>query len=292
MEIEAREWSLVLTAKNIPHVLRRQGPGWRLYVPYTLVAPALAEIRAYAAERAARPLPDPEAGPARPPVWLEVLAIVGLLTAVFGLLLGNVRPFGLPIPWREIGAGDTAAMLAGQWWRAVTALCLHADPGHLLGNAACGALFLGLLGRDTGVGLAFALCLAAGAGGNVAKALIQGPGIHFLGASTAVFGALGALGAVRLVYRRPKIPAGRSVTAGAVLMLLAMLGAGSEDGGAVDLAGHLLGFVAGGLLGLAAGRWLEKRGRPGTLAQTALGFCALAVVVAAWGLAIGNWNGR
>jgi len=292
VEIEVREWSLVLTAKNIPHVLRRQGSGWRLYVPYAQEVPALAEIRAYTEERAARPLPDPGAEPARPGVWLEVLAVVGLLTAVFGLLLGGVRPFGLAIPWRAIGAGDTATMLAGQWWRAVTALCLHADPGHLLGNAACGALFLGLLGRETGVGLAFALCLVAGGCGNVAKALIQGPGIHFLGASTAVFGALGALGATRLVCHRPRIPVGRAVTAGAVLMLLAMLGAGSEDGTAVDLAGHFLGFTAGGVLGLMAGSILDKRGRPGPAVQTALGLVSLIVLATAWGLAIGSWSGR
>lgn len=292
VEIEAREWGLVLTARNIPHVLRRQGAGWRLYVPQAWAAAALAEIRAYADERAARPLLDPGAEPIRPAVWQEVLAIVGLLTAVFGLLLGEVRPFGWSVPWREIGAGDTAAMLAGQWWRAVTALSLHADPAHLMGNAACGALFLSLLCRETGVGLGFALCLAAGGCGNVAKALIQGPGIHFLGASTAVFGALGALGAARLISRRPKVPVGRSATAGAVLMLLAMLGAGSEESGAVDLAGHLFGFTAGVLLGLAAGWGVDRRGRPGPAAQTALGLFALALLLAAWGLAIRGWPGR
>ena len=113
-------------------------------------------------------------------------------------------------------------MLSGQWWRAVTALTLHVDPAHLLGNAACGALFLCLLCRDTGVGLGFALCLAAGGLGNVIKVLVQGPGLHFLGASTAVFGALGALGGVRLFCRRGAVLAGRSAPVGAALMLLAM----------------------------------------------------------------------
>ena len=277
-EIRAREWGLVLTARGIPHVLRRQGPGWRLYVPRRRAVEALAEIAAYADERANRPLPDPEAEPPRPSVWPEVLAVVGLLTAVFGWLLGGLAQ----VPWRALGAGDSAAMLGGQWWRAVTALTLHADPAHLLGNAACGALFLGLLCRETGVGLGFALCLAAGGCGNLAKVLVQGPGLHFLGASTAVFGALGALGGVRLTSRGGHRGVGRAVTAGAVLMLLAMLGAGSEDGQPVDLAGHFLGFAAGAVLGLAVGWWHDRRGRSGPAVQTLAGLGALAVLVAAW----------
>ena len=287
-EIRAREWGLVLTARGLPHVLRRQGDGWRLYVPRQWAEEALAEIRAYADERAARPLFDPEATPPRPAVWPGVLAVVGLLTGFFGLLLGDFGFRGRAVDWRALGAGDSTAMLAGQWWRAVTALTLHADPAHLLGNAACGALFLSLLCRESGIGLGFALCLAAGVLGNVAKVLVQGPGLHFLGASTAVFGALGALGGMRLMDRRHKMPLGRTASAWGALMLLAMLGAGSEEGGAVDLAGHLFGFTSGILLGLAAGFWVQRRERPGPAVQTLAGLAALAGLVAAWGLA---WRG-
>jgi membrane associated rhomboid family serine protease len=290
-EGRARDWGLVLTARGIPHVLRRQGLGWRLLVPQARMVEALAEIEAYLAERAARPLPDPQAMPERPSVWPRVLAVVGLVTAVFGQLLGGAAPFGWRIPWRALGAGDSTAMLDGQWWRAVTSLTLHVDPAHLLGNAACGALFLCLLCRETGVGLGFALCLAAGILGNVEKALIQGPGFHFLGASTAVFGALGALGGVRLVSRLGAALTGRSAPIGAVLMLLAMLGAGSEEGGAVDLAGHLFGFASGVGLGLAAGWLVDRRGWPGPAWQTLCGLWALVVPLLAWGLALGAWPG-
>lgn len=285
-EIRAREWRLVLTARGIPHVLRRQGGGWRLSVPRRWADEALAEIGAYAAERAARPLPDPEAVPSRPVVWPGVLAVVGLLTGLFGLLLGKVALMGRPVDWKALGAGDSSAMLDGQWWRAVTALTLHADPAHLMGNAACGALFLSLLCRETGIGLGFALCLAGGVLGNVTKVCVQGPGLHFLGASTAVFGALGALGGVRLASRGQKLWGGRSATVGAVLMLLAMFGAGSEEGGAVDLAGHLFGFTAGALLGLAAGWRIDRDGRPGPVVQYLSGLFALVVLAAAWGLAL------
>lgn len=285
-EIRAREWSLVLTAGGIPHVLRRQGAGWRLLVPRRRAGEAIAEITAYADERRDRVLPDPEAVQPRPSVWFPVLAWMGIVTAIWGFLLGETAVFGRSIPWREFGAGDSAAMLAGQWWRAATALCLHADPAHLVGNAVCGALFLCLLCRETGVGLGFAVTLAAGVSGNVFKALIQGPGMHFLGASTAVFGALGALGGARLASRWPPLTARRSAPAGAVLMLLAMLGAGSEESGAVDLAGHLFGFTSGIMLGLIVGFFVERHGRPGPLAQAFLGLAAGAALIAAWAPAL------
>ncbi len=283
--VRAREWALVLTARGIPHVLKRQGDGYRLLVPRRRAGEALSEIVGYAAERDDRFLPDPEVQPHRPTVWPEVLGVVGALTGVFGLLLGGATLFGRPVAWRAVGAGDSAAMLAGQWWRAFTALCLHADPAHLLGNAACGGLFLSFLCRETGLGLGFAMTLAAGAAGNVLKVLVQGPGMHFLGASTAVFGALGAIGGLRLA-EGGLLSFRRSAPVGAVLMLLAMLGAGTDDGKAVDLAGHLFGFVSGAGLGAMTGLFFKRRARPGPLVQAALGGLALVGLALAWGLAI------
>jgi membrane associated rhomboid family serine protease len=284
--IRAREWDLILTARRIPHAIRRQGSGYRLLVPRRRAEEALAELAGYAAERQAVVLPDPEAGPSRPQVWPAVLAVMGLVTGVWGFLLGERLLLGRRLAWKTLGAGDSTAMLAGQWYRAVTSLCLHADPAHLLGNAVSGALFLSLLCRETGVGLGFALTLAAGVGGNVLKALVQGPGMHFLGASTAVFGALGALGGVRLANRWPPLTFRRTAPAAAALMLLAMLGAGSEEGGPVDLAGHLFGFLAGAVLGLFAGFWVERRGRPGSASQTGFAVLALGLTVAAWAAAV------
>ena len=82
-------------------------------------------------------------------------------------------------------------MLAGEWWRAVTALTLHADLAHVLANAVAIAIFLGAVARRLGPALATWLALAAGVAGNVLTALVAGGGHVSLGASTAVFGALG-----------------------------------------------------------------------------------------------------
>jgi len=282
--IRAREWELVLTARAIPHAIRRQGGGYRLLVPRRRAEEALDELAAYIAEREARPLPDPEAEAAdraeRPSTWPIVVAVMGVLAGVWGIFLGRSQLFGRLIDWRQLAAGDSARMLAGQWHRAVTSLFLHADPAHLFGNAASGALFLSLLAREVGVGLAFFLAIAAGGCGNTLKAVIQGPGMHFLGASTAVFGALGALGGARLAHRWPPLTFRRSAPAGAALMLLAMLGAGGEDAGPIDLAGHFFGFLCGAVFGLCAGFAVARNGRPGRAAQAA--FAAAALGVAAW----------
>jgi hypothetical protein len=63
-------------------------------------------------------------------------------------------------------------------------------------------------------------------------------------------------------------------------MLLAMLGAGGEDAGPIDLAGHFFGFLCGAFLGLCAGFAVARHGRPGRAAQAA--FAAAALGVAAW----------
>ncbi len=53
--------------------------------------------------------------------------------------------------WLEAGAGHAAAIAHGEVWRAVTALTLHADGGHLLGNLALGSIVALLLAQVTGV---------------------------------------------------------------------------------------------------------------------------------------------
>ena len=63
--------------------------------------------------------------------WLFVLA--------FFFCLGLVRDL------ESVGVLDSIAVARGQWWRVVTAICLHADLAHLAGNAVLGTLLLGFL---------------------------------------------------------------------------------------------------------------------------------------------------
>jgi len=94
-----------------------------------------------------------------------------------------------------------------------------------------------------------------------------------VGASTAVFGALGSLAALPRHRRRPWIPLG------AGLALLAFLGTSKR----ADFAGHLFGFVAGVLLGAGVSLLPPLRSRAAQLALAALSASAPLV---AWVLAL------
>src|SRR5207249_906367 len=78
--------------------------------------------------------------------------------------------------WFQHGEADATRMMAGEWWRAVTALTLHADAPHLLGNALAGALLVTAVCQQLGPGVGLWLVLLAGAGGNALTAAVHGAG--------------------------------------------------------------------------------------------------------------------
>ena len=127
--------------------------------------------------------------------------------------------------WRP-ARGRRGGPIAGEWWRAVTALGLHADLGHIGSNLVAGSLFGFFLAEILGGGLAWLMILAAGAAGNAINALIQ-PATHTsIGASTAVFGAVGLIAVLALRYRPRRWRRGlrRWAPLAAGIMLLAFLG--------------------------------------------------------------------
>ena len=155
----------------------------------------------------------------------------------------------------------------------MTALTLHADAGHAVGNAVLGGLLLALLARALGPGVAAILLLVAGASGTFLAAELVRREFVSVGASTAVFGALGSLAALPQHRRRPW------VALGAGLALLAFLGTSKR----ADFAGHLCGFVAGVLLGAGVSLMPPLRSRA---AQLVLAAIAASAPLAAWILAL------
>jgi len=125
--------------------------------------------------------------------------------------------------------------------------------------------------------------LAAGAGGNLLNACFRG-GLHVsVGASTAVFAAVGILGGVGLVRRRRRGTRGRRSWApvAAALALLAMLGTAGER---VDFGAHLFGLLVGGVLGSLVALALSRP--PGALVQWSLAAAAIASILLCWLLAL------
>jgi rhomboid protease GluP len=170
--------------------------------------------------------------------------------AVLFFLYGAPRRQAFSWDWWSAGAAQADLILDGEWWRTVTALGLHADLGHLASNLAFGSALGLLLTQPLGTGLAWLAIVLAGAFGNALSTLLQ-PATHTaVGASTAVFGALGILAA--LAWRRQigiwRLRLRRWLPFAAGLMLLAYLGVGGER---TDVVGHFAGFVAGAALGAA-----------------------------------------
>ncbi len=226
--------------------------GFRLSVDPPVADPATEELECYRAEQA---LPKPR------PVLLPDYGNGGLLTALwlFAVAFSFFAQGNWPA-WEEFGLMSVRRLWEnGEWWRPFTALFLHADVAHVLGNALSGTLFGTWVCRSLGPLRGWALILLAGALGNFCNGVAHhGEEFRSLGASTAVFGALGALtghGLRHVAWSRTaagfrSYGVRRLVPLLAGLALLGMTGAGETP--RTDVAGHFFGFSAGVVLGALA----------------------------------------
>ncbi len=270
------EAGLVLEAQGLAYETVALDRDWVLLVEPSIAASAHEELARYATERSVKRfapaafIPFEGAG-----IGIGGFALVLLVTAY----CTGIQAFG--IDWLDAGSLNSTTR---EWWRAVTALTLHLDQAHLLGNLLFGIGFGALAGRAFGPGVAWASILAAAATSNYVEMLISPPAHRAAGASTAVFAALGLLAGFawrrtlnvreRLRYRWAPLVAG--------VFLLAFLGSGGEH---VDVLGHALGFVAGIGLGWLYARSGFPRSR-GRLLQAGSGLAALGLVAIAWVLAL------
>ena len=187
--------------------------------------------------------------------------------------------------WTESGMLVVEKVLSGEWARTVTALTLHADGAHLLSNLLGLLVFVGGVHQFTGTGLSWLLVLLAGALGNFGTSLFYQTAHHAVGASTAVFGAVGLMGAFgvkRYLSQKPFRKRFFIPLIGA-LGLFAMLGTNPSS----DVMSHVFGLFSGIVIGLLLMPLLGSRGVKNPLIQ---GFALLlfsAVLVYAWRVQLG-----
>lgn len=271
----AEEWATVLAASGIHHRLALTPTGWAVVVGSDDGARASAVLGAYDEEN-------------RHEVRVVAPAVgrgsIGLGIAVAALLLGFFAltgPRTAGVAWFERGSASAARILQGEVWRTITALTLHADLAHVLGNAAACIVLIPPVSQALGPGTGLWVLLLSAVAGNALTASVHGAPYNSVGASTLVFGALGVLAAQALIARwRGRTTRRRPwVVIVASLVLLLMLG--TAEG--ADILGHLFGLLAGAVLGLAAGL-----ARPRAFAPTlewALATAAIALVIASWWIA-------
>lgn len=275
---QLRDWSLVLSSMDIGHAVREAHPGFVILVSPLDHARAVEAIRLYEAENRNWP----------PPKTRELLPHARSLAApfvmaLFVLFFAVTGPASDTSRWFERGTAVSELILHGQIWRAVTGLTLHADTVHVLGNALSGTIFLSALNRRLGDGRGPFAFVLGGTLGNLFNALWYRMGHASIGASTAVFAAVGVLAATQVsVDRRNEKGPRRWIERVAPIVggiaLLGMLGASPHT----DLLAHLFGLIAGLALGIPL-HFTRAVSRPSsTFAQ--LTYAALAVL-----LVLGSW---
>ncbi len=246
----------------------------------------MAELRAYREENRDWPPPKQPAPPfVRVSAWPSLLMLGGL-----AFIHAASGPWQAGSLWFKAGAVSSPAILdQGEWQRLVTALTLHADQGHLLGNCLIGGAIAQLLCRTVGFGAAWLSILLAALCGNLLNIILRAEPHYSVGFSTAVFAAIGILCGRQLVGGGPLLRQ-LILPLGAGAGLLAMLGSGGEDGAQrTDLGAHLFGLLcglAGGLLLRTTG-W-DQQGRRRRL-QSALYAAALLLIVSCWLSAFGKY---
>lgn len=240
---------------------------------------AARHLAQYESENRAPPPPPPPPY-LHPHAWVGcVLYVVTLVGVAYAVGNGLVR-----LDAFDLGTLDCARVQAGEWWRAWTALTLHLDGPHLAANLGAGVWFGYLAARQTGVGTAWFLTVTGAALANLAEGLSGPPEHSAVGASTAVFTALGLMSAYswRERFHLPQHWGRRWAPLVAGVILLGWTGSAGEG---TDLVAHLAGFTTGVLLGVAVATGASRRSLE-RVPQWLTGAAALAEIAVAWGFAL------
>lgn len=253
-EETAHDYGLVVLSQGCGYwVIETDEGGFGLWVEEGYAQRLRREMEKYAEESAHWPPDAPEMPEAHPGSYA---AMSWMATLVLSWLTQQRWPE--VVAWGRVSSD---LIQEGQFYRGLTALFLHSDIGHLIGNLAFGAIFVHLVARHIGTLPCWLGVLVAGTAGNLLNASFYFEASHYsIGASTAVFGAVGLLVALpigfalrharRQLFRAWFLP----VVVG--LALLAWFGTGS---GRTDTTAHLAGFVCGLPLGVIGGLRMRQR---------------------------------
>ncbi|MBN1957367.1 MAG: rhomboid family intramembrane serine protease [Desulfuromonadales bacterium] len=278
-----KHWTLVLQAKNIPWRSEIHHNHLQLLVPAEQFKQACQELISYEQENRNWPPPPPPAQKFHENTASTIWVLI-LLALFHNVTVYHLHFFGSgSIDWIHRGNAYGAKILSGEWWRLLTALTLHSGPLHLVGNIVVGGIFAVRLCWILGSGLAWTLILLSGALGNLLNSLVQSPAHQSIGASTAVFGAVGLLATLNMLHYRQSLWRRWPLPVAAGLGLLGLLGTGGEN---TDIGAHLFGFLCGVGLGLLdcylpfTGRWKTSS------VNTWLALFSSVLMLCSWGLAL------
>ncbi len=270
--------ALVLTSLEIPHQVIDDGASCALIVPAAYSARANAEIQLYDSEnppvirKPTKRIEYQDAVPGLVAYGLVVCLVAGM--AGYSFFQSN---------WFTAGRVDGELIRQGEVWRLFTALTLHSGVKHLLSNLVFGVFFGIFAGRLLGSGVAWLAIVLAAASGNALNTLLLDSAHRSIGASTAVFAALGLVAGY--VWHGKLMSQDRwSNRYGPIVGGLALLMYTGTGGPNTDIGAHLFGFVAG----FAAGLVLIRLGTipKDTRTQLIAGAVAFGLIFFSWAIAL------
>ena len=270
--------ALVLTSLQIPHQLIDDSGSSVLIVPAQFSAQAVTELQLY----------DEENPPVHPKPVRKIEhqnAVPGVVAYVFVICLvaGMAGYSFFQSNWFVAGRVDGELIRNGEVWRLFTALTLHSGVRHLLGNIVFGVFFGLFAGRLLGSGIAWLSIVLAAAAGNALNTLLLDASHRSIGASTAVFAALGLVAGYvwfgKLMSQERWSTRYGPIVGG--LALLMYTGTGGEN---TDIGAHFLGFVCGFVAGLV----LIRLGKLPQDSRTQLfaGASAFGLIFFSWAIAL------
>jgi rhomboid protease GluP len=270
---QAHIYGLVFSSGGIPHHIIRYPSYWAVDVPDHFRRAAVTAVYLYLVENAVSPAVVHSRESFAVKTYSAIFAIL-----VLSVIHWTVQPGYEHQVFVDAYGADSGAILAGQLYRCVTALMFHTSWSHLLANLFGLTLFGTAVAAFCGWGVGWLLILTSGALGNFLNACWYGPDHMSVGASTAVFAAVGLCASLTFAVRiRRSEPMWRAwIPLGAGLALLAFLGASPKT----DLMAHLFGFTAG--LGFG-GLYSWRSARPLSWhVQLAASMAAGGILVASW----------
>jgi len=163
-------------------------------------------------------------------------------------------------PVFEAGVGVNYLISDGEWWRLLTPMFLHGGIMHLLFNMFSLFIFGPELEKIAGKARFLTIYLLSGMFANIATFFLQPPEYASVGASGAIFGILGAFGAL-VYYTKRILPQLRQIILPIIGVSIVMTFIQPN----INTTAHIAGLAVGFLIGLSyfhpkhIGSWNKRK---------------------------------
>ncbi len=207
------------------------------------------------------PVPAPQTVRVRMPSIPTTVTyvLIGITVVMYLLQMLSVALWGYAIydiGWLEIyGARINESIRTGELWRLITPVFLHGSLMHIFFNMYALFNIGSFLERQFGHGRFFLLYFLGAFAGNVFSFLLTGEGSISVGASTAVFGLIGAQAVFLYQNRELFGEQARQMIGSTVFIIVINLFIGLLP--RIDNWGHIGGLLGGALFAwFASPRWM------------------------------------